>query len=307
MRLVGRHVLGVQARWELFGWGSSGLVRLQLAAGRLTTTGIPALDSSGPVFLAVGPHSAVVRPLDDVLGYGVADGHSARPLTGSLRGGGRMLPGPAPALVWRETDDPLPSAVLTRLDGTETGVRASTPPQPTGPLVSDGAGYLLYLGIGGVYDVRPAGIDRVTGGWLVASGGGRILAVECADETRCFTVLLGLTDGSRRVVGPGLSPTETIGQVSPDGRWAGIVVQSPGGRSRLEIVDLRSGRVAPVALASGPAVGTGGLVWSPDSRLLFALDLRGGLHVVDPPRASVRSLGLRLPALSELAIRAAAG
>jgi hypothetical protein len=120
-------------------------------------------------------------------------------------------------------------------------------------------------------------------------------------------VLLGLRDGSRRLVAAVLSPTETIGQLSPDGRWAAVVVQSPGGRYRLELIDLRSGRIRPVALAAGPAVTAAGLAWSPDGALLLALDGHGALHAVDPARASVRSLGIGLPALSEVAVRAAAG
>ncbi len=305
VRSVGAHVLGVRAGWDLFGWGPSGVVRLELASGRLTLTPLPPLESTGPVAFVAGGDRVLVRPLDDVPGFAVRDGAAAQPLTGTLRGGGVMLPGPGAGLVWRETDDPLPSVVLTRPDGSETGIRASTPADGTGPIVADGTGYVLYLATDGVYDVRPAGVDRVTAGWLVAAGGGRILAVECSDESRCFTVLLGLGDGTRRVIGPGLAPTETIGQLSPDGRWAAVVVQSPGGHSRLELVDLRTGGVRAVALPAGPAVANGGLVWSPDGAMLFALDAGGRLHVVDPARATVRSLGVGLPALSAVTIRAA--
>jgi hypothetical protein len=304
---VGAHLLGITAGWDLFGWGPSGVLRLEPAAGRLTLTPVPALQSTGPVAFAAVRGRVLVRPLDDVPGYAVPDGERAVPLSGALRGGGVMLPGPTPDLVWRATDDPLPSAALTRSDGSENGIRATIPGDGSGPLVADGDGYLLYLTTDGVYDVRPAGVDRVTAGWLVATGAGRILAVECSDERRCFTVLLGLTDGSRRVVGPGLSPTETLGQLSPDGRRAAVVVQSPGGSSRLELVDLRSGRVRAVALPAGAAVANGGLVWSPDGALLFALDGDGGLHAVDAARATVRSLGVELPTLSAVTIRPASG
>jgi hypothetical protein len=304
VRRVGAHVLGVRAGWDLFGWGPSGVMRLELAAGRLTVTPLPTLQSTGPVAIAAVSDRVIVRPLDDVPGYAVPDGEPARTLSGALRGGGVLLPGPTPDLVWRETDDPLPSAVLTRVDGRETGTRATLPADGDGTVVADGDGYLLYLATNGVYDVRPAGVERVTTGWLVATGGGRVLVVECSQESRCLTVLVGLDDGTRRVVGPALSPTETLGQLSPDGRWAAVVVQSPGGRSRLEVVDLSSGRVRPVALRAGPAVGSAGLVWSPDGRL-FALDGAAQLQTVDPGRATARSLGIALPAVTALTIRPA--
>jgi hypothetical protein len=306
VRRVGAHVLGVRDGWDLFGWGPSGVVRIELAAGRITLTPTPPLQSTGPVAVAAISDRVIVRPLDDVPGYAVPDGEPARPLAGALRGGGLLLPGPTPDLVWRATDDPLPSAVLTRPDGSETGTRATLPADGDGTVVADGDGYLLYLATDGVYDIRPAGVERLTAGWLVATGVGRVLVVECSEESRCSTVLVGLDDGVHRVVGPALSPTETLGQLSPDGRWAAVVVQSPGGRSRLETVDLRTGRVRPVALPAGPAVGSSGLVWSPDGTL-FALDGAGHLQTVDPARATARSLGIALPAMSALTIRPAPG
>jgi hypothetical protein len=249
---VPAHVLGVRAGWELFGWGDEGVARLELAAGRLTLTPVPSIGSTGPVSFVVGSDRAVVRPLDDVAGYAVVDGRAAQPLTGALAGGGLMVPGPTPGVVWRATDDPIPSVVLTRLDGVETGVRATIPSDSSAPLVSDGSGYLLFVGTTGVYDIRPATIDRVTVGSVVAAGAGRVLAVECADQNRCATVVLNRVDGSRRVIGPGFSPPDYIGPISPDGRWAAVLFQSIAERLRLELVDLQSGPLSQLAVRPAP-------------------------------------------------------
>src|ERR1022692_5095392 len=63
---VGHPLLGVRAGWELFGWGSGEVVRIQLAAGRITRTTVPPLQSTGPVTFLTGPHQVIIRPLDFV-------------------------------------------------------------------------------------------------------------------------------------------------------------------------------------------------------------------------------------------------
>jgi hypothetical protein len=84
---IGRSLLAVPTGWELFGRGGD-VVRIQLRAGRITRTAIPALQSTGPIYLVVGPDRAVIRPLDFVTGYVVPDGQPARPLSGALGNGG---------------------------------------------------------------------------------------------------------------------------------------------------------------------------------------------------------------------------
>lgn len=74
---VGQPLLGVTAGWELFGWGPEGVVRIQLARGRVTRTALPPIASSGPTSFLVGRDWAMVRPLDGVPGYLVRDGRPA--------------------------------------------------------------------------------------------------------------------------------------------------------------------------------------------------------------------------------------
>jgi hypothetical protein len=100
---VGHPLLGVRAGWQLFGlargrsypWPGE-VVRIQLAAGRITETRFPALLSTGPVTLLAGRHQAIVRPLDYVPGYLVPDGARSVPLRGALQNGGIVSPGPRP-------------------------------------------------------------------------------------------------------------------------------------------------------------------------------------------------------------------
>ena len=57
--------------------GPDGVVRIELARGRITRTAVPPVDSSGPISFLAGPGSAIVRPLDAVAGYAVPDGIAA--------------------------------------------------------------------------------------------------------------------------------------------------------------------------------------------------------------------------------------
>jgi hypothetical protein len=94
--MTGRHLLGVTAGWDLFARSGTELIRIQLAAGVIKQTFVPALESGNPqVSFVVGAHEAIVRSSDDVPGYVVPDNGEARALTGPLSGGGPFVPGPA--------------------------------------------------------------------------------------------------------------------------------------------------------------------------------------------------------------------
>ena len=301
---VGSHVLGVNARWDLVGWGASQVVRLQMAAGLLTVTPLPALQSNGPVSFAVGTDRVAIRPLDDVPGYSVVDGRPATTLRGTLAGGGTMLPGPTADTVWREDDDWFPSVVLTRLDGTLAGPRATLPTGTGGQLMADGSGYVLSVSTDGVFDVRPAGIRRLTTGTLAAVGAGRVLAVECSDSNRCSAVAVSIDGRNRKVIDATFPQPAGVGTIAPDGRRAAVVVQAPDGEMNLEIVDLRTGKAMTVAMAPGSSTGTS-LAWSPDSAMLFALDADGAVHFVESSTGDQATLPVTLPPLTQIAIRPA--
>ncbi len=95
------------------------------------------------------------------------------------------------------------------------------------------------------------------------------------------------------------------GVVSPDGSAAAVIVLSPS--PVLMYFDLRTGAESVLRLAMGSAADPAqSLVWSPDSRWLFALDAVGGIQVVDARTRQVtdfRDLASPLPSLTQLAIR----
>jgi hypothetical protein len=185
---AGHRLLGVTAGWELFGYGPAGLVRVQLARGRITRTAVPALGSTGPVSFVVGPNQAVVRPLDNVAGYLVPDGHPARSLSGALSHGGTVIPGPRPGTVWLQAGYQVTSLSLVRLDGSGPKVSLRLPPGGPSLPVPDGQGFALVSGASSddLYDVRPGGFRRIAGS-LAAVGPTRWLTVDCrrpADAAR---------------------------------------------------------------------------------------------------------------------------
>jgi hypothetical protein len=89
---------------------------------------------------------------------------------------------------------------LISADGRPTRVSIPIPAGLSAQAVSDGAGYLLFSGTGGVYDARPGGLHRITTGSLLAAGPTGWLATDCDDDHRCVTVLIDRASGARRVV-----------------------------------------------------------------------------------------------------------
>jgi hypothetical protein len=307
---LGHQVLGVTAGWELFARGSGGLsgppgelVRIQLAKGRLTSTSIPALLSTGPVSFLVQPERVIIRPLDLVPGYVVPDGHPADQLSGVLSRGGPAFPGPKPGQVWVETGTgDLAAMTLVGSDGGATGV---TIPIPSGSYVtSDGAGCPLFTGTDGAYDARPNGLYRITTGTVLALGPTRWLTVECDDQDRCENVVIDRGSGKRRILrGPVLHLTPHAGVISPDGSTAAVA-----GQATLHLLDLKRGtdhRLA-VPIDEGAAFDNETAAWSPESRWLFVAGPSGKLLVIDTHTDRVHHLGPALPPITQVAVRRAA-
>jgi hypothetical protein len=309
IREAGHRLLGVTASWELFGYGPAGLVRVQLARGRVTRTVVPALDSTGPVSFVVGPNQAVVRPLDNVAGYLVPDGHRARRLSGALSHGGTVIPGPRPGTVWLQAGYQVTSLSLVRLDGSQTGVSLRLPPGGPSLPVPDGQGFALAFGAssGDLHDVRPGGFHRIAGS-LAAVGPTRWLTVDCRRHHRCSYVVLNPAGGARRML-PGRAerPGGSLGVIAPDGA-AAAVLRSVGGQLTLRLINLASGADQRVAVpmyqeSSGPQA----LAWSPDSRWLFIVTARGYLAAVNARTERVEGLGVSLPPVSQITVRNSPG
>lgn len=301
---IAKPLLGVKSRWELFGRGPAGVIRVEFADGLVTHTAIPPLASTGPVSFVVGPDFAIVRPLDVVPGYIVPDGRPAHALAADLARGGVALPGPDPADLWvpagsrgRET------MTLVDADGRPTGASIVIPAGMRVDGQPDGSGYLLLRGSGGVYLARPDGLRRITTGALLAVGVNRWLTAECDAAGDCATVVIDRGTGARRVLNTAEPQTGyQPGTISPDGAIAAIRQTDPTG---VHLLDLATGADRRLDVLVDPTSGGATMVWSPDSRWLFIAGAGGTLYVIDVATARVRNLGVALPPISQLAVRQA--
>jgi hypothetical protein len=305
---AGHRLLGVRAGWELLGYGPRRAVRVQLARGRVTQTVVPVLASTGPFSFVAGPSQVIIRPWDVEPGYLVPDGQPARPLPSVLGQGGETLPGPRPGEVWVQKT--AMSLTLTRLDGGQTGVSIRLPAGGWWLASPNGRGDVLLSGVGEIYDVWPGGSRRI-GGMLAAVGPTRWLTVNCNRPHRCTDVVIDPATGAQRQLGgPPVASVSAAapGVIAPDGATAAVFRVTAGGQVTLHLLNLATGADQRIAVPLGPAlVRAGTLAWSPDSRWLFVIDTHGGLAAVNAATQRVEGLGVRLPWLSQIAIRNAPG
>ena len=318
---VGHRLLGVTAGWELFARGPNSLLRIQLAQGRITQTYVPPLETASPdIAFVIGAHEAIIRPSDLVPGYVVPDGGQARPLTGPLSGGGPMVPGPAGShTAWVTTGSPTsPGLSLITLAGHRSGPRIRFQrggPQVPATAISDGRGDVLVTDNSlGVYDTGP-GWDRPVQGTVIAIGPTEWLVDACDPlYLNCRDEVVATSSGSRRAL-PGAAPSAPYyfgwpptGVISPDGSAAAVAETGRNEQLTVHLVNLRTGATrdlnVPLGdLADGGNADENSMVWSPDGRWLFVAAAGGKLDVVDVRTGRVGGLGVRLPAVDQVAIR----
>jgi hypothetical protein len=304
---LGHPLLGVTAGWELFARGVDALVRIQPAAGRVTLTPVPDLRSGGPVYLLAGPDRVVIRPLDNVPAYVVPDDRPASQLPLTLNAGGPVFPGPEPGQMWvGPTDDRQPVMALATLDGKRLPDFVQVPAGSSSfDAAADGAGYLLFSGIGGEYAARPDGLHRISTGALLAVGPTGWLVAECDERYRCQAVLIGRADGSRRIVPIATGHRDRSGVISPDGTTVAMMVAGPSASAALYLFDLAAGGQRTVNVAVNQETLDGAIAFSPDSKWLFVVTDTGELSVVNCRTGAVSALGVPLPTLSQLVVRPA--
>jgi hypothetical protein len=304
---LGRPLLGATTGWELIARGDEVLVRIELAAGRITRTTVPGSRSDqGFVSLLAGADRVLIQPLERVPGYLVPDGKPSRELPVHDRDGW-AFPGPAPNQMWMRSGGSQPVMALTTLDGGKLAGSLPMPPDSSGyEATADGAGGLLVSGVGGVYTARPDGVRRISTGALLAVGPTGWLVAECDDRYRCQTVLIGRVDGSRQTVNAAIPIRSPRGVISPDGATAAMITFDHSGRIGLELINLASGsRRALKVLLYMESYDGGGIAFSPDSALVFAVTAEKTLAVINRETGTVGSLGAPLPPLSQLALRPA--
>lgn len=300
---AGHPLLGVRGGWELLGYGPGQLIRIQLAAGRITRTAVPEAGSTGPVSFLAGPGVAIIRPLDAVPGYLVPDGRPARRLRGALSHDGIVIQGPLPGQFWLEPGFGAPRLELVRADGSRTGVSMRLPPAGPWFPVSDGRGYALVTGGSShLYDLVPGGRRRLAG-TLLAVGPTRWLTARCHGHRGCAGIVTDPVTGARRVL-PGLSVrlAGTPGVIAPDGSQAAVLAARRH-RVTLRLISLASGASRQVAVPLGQNAGWQRLAWAPDSQWLFVAAANGMLTAVNARTGRPEGLGTRLPSVRQLVIR----
>jgi hypothetical protein len=310
---VGHSILGIRAGWELFALQQRALVRLQFASGRITRTTLPPPEGDGIVSVIPDPAAVLIRPLDDVPGYLVPDGQPARQLTGFLARGALLLPGPSRAEVWDiGATGPIS---LVGANGKQRVAHLTAEPTrfPPQSAMADGRGnVLIFDDSGELYDAGP-GLLRPVGALVVAVGPRYWLGQTCGQGPGCHDVVISAATGASRPL-PGaplavinLPWPEQAGAVSPDGATAAVIAQGRNEAAVLDLVDLGSGAVTPVAVPVTAAASSQTIAWSPDSRWLFVVTARGTLAAVNVSTGQVHDLALGLSGLSQIVIRPASG
>jgi hypothetical protein len=309
---VGHRILGISANWDLFGLSSNGLVSVEFARGQITRTVLPPALGDGPVSFIVGPHQVIIRPLDNVPGYAVPDGQPSQPLTGMLARGGQLLPGPVADEEWYIGGSQ--HITLVGPQGAAAGLVVTTlsPQYPAQSATSDGRGYVvLFDSSGHQFDATPASL-RPVGALLVAVGPTDWLALDC-QHGQCTNAVIDAATGARRTLsGASLNivtwpwPADP-GVAAPNGSFAAVTVARGAQGAALDLVNLSTGRTTTLPVPIGTSSDSRTLTWSPDSRWLFALAGNGKLVAIRASDGSVHSLGVRLPALTEIAMRGVGG
>lgn len=298
---LGRPVLDVPRNWVLFARNPDAVLRIQLATGRIVRTATPAVLSDGPLSFLAGPHEVIVKAWQGG-GVIIRDDQPARYLSGELADYGPILPGPKPGQLWvapSGNPDTTERMQLVGFDGRH-GEDISVP--VSGIPMSDGAGYLLSDLTGGIYDVLPGSLRRVTTGALLALGPTRWLTEECDDQHHCSMDVVDRGTGAHRVLGPASDSDTPAGSIAPDGSTAAVLHGTEP--LTLSMLDLATGidHRSNVEVDRDGAF-AGAMVWTPDGRWLIVADASGHLVVVDHAGVS-RVLTDRITRISQLAFRA---
>lgn len=312
----GHPIPGLTGDFELFARVPNAVLRIDFAAGWMLSTPIPVLASDGPVTFLATSHGALVRPIDAVPGYLVPDDAPAHELDRMLASAA-VLPGPNRDQVWIER---YAGDRLTGMELVDVGTAAQVGPllpmptgagQSWGAPVTDGSGYVLVSTERGLFDVRPDGAHRlpaaVARATMLAAGSDRLLVVECAwpDVTRCRALLVRLPSGLTRPVGVLADDRfDSVGAISPNGSAALVYQPAAPGQVSARLLDLATGSFRGAPIHVDPDVSAQGAVFSPDSRWLFLVAGSGSLVAVDVATGSVHGMGVPLPNVLQLAVRA---
>ena len=217
------------AGWQIVGYGSGRLVRIDPATGRVTVHPGTSLgtDNSPQSMISIAGRTYVGAWGSP--GWMVPDTGVAAIAPGQLYDPSMVTPGPDAEHLWAATTQfpgDLRTVTLVDWSGHPSGSKIVVPPYlRDGYIYPDGAGYVIAVGIGGFYDLTPTSSRLITHGSLVAVGQRGFLVYECGDTPQCQAVLIDRASWARRVI-PGLSLDDgqsPLGVISADGRRAAIM------------------------------------------------------------------------------------
>jgi hypothetical protein len=304
-----RRALAGGSRLDVFGFNQEEVVRVELASGRVTRTGLGGLEHA-PLDVVPVRGGVLVHRRDDGSGYVIADGRAPTRMPPALEAVGPMLPGPDTDHVWIMTGHRSGARMqLLAADGRSTGVGVRIPANLPSAPIADGGGYPLFFGVTGTYWASPHGLQAVTHGAIVAGGRPGWLVLEC-DSLGCAALLVG-RNGDRRPL-PALrhAPARGAGVVSgalaPDGGRAALYEGAPESGLRLDLVDLGTGSVVRTDVTLAPGAVLRSPRWSPDGRLVLCVNDSGRIVAVDAGTGRTRALVPQnvLPPMEDIAVRA---
>jgi hypothetical protein len=299
---LSRQVEGMSRDWQLFGLGTEVVVRVDLAPSEVTRTRVPPLSQS-QVFLVPGRRRLVVRPVDAPTGWLIRDDEPPSQLPSSLAGVGPVLPGPDLDHVWIQTrEQGSTSMALVNADGSGSLPVVVPVPQfaTTGPM-TDGAGGLLFEGLGGLYRISPAGRLTVSMAIVLAVGQGDLLTLAHGTGDT-WRPILQLRGGATQELPVPIGPQLPHGVLAPDASSVVLYAVDEQRRMTLTVVGLPHGGQRPLEVDVTGVAGDGTVVWSPDGRRLLCVDTNGLVRVVDPASGTVTDT-LDLPPVRQLAAR----
>ncbi len=303
---AGGSLLAVPADWILFGRGSAAVYELRLAAGQIVTTPVPVLSSSGAASFLAGPDRVVLISQNTPQAYEIPDGKPSQSLPAGFPQSGPAVPGPDPTHLW--VPDPAgTSMALVGFDGTITGPEVPIPADAAAPVMSDGAGYMTFSGTGGVYDLRPSGITRITTGILLATGPTTWLTDECDTQYHCAPTVIDRATGARHTLSARVDDLAGGGLISPDGTTAAILENdnSVDQSLTLHLITLATGADRPTGIALQPnqIFQPGLFLWSPDNKWVFGTNATGRLFAVNVATDATTTLNVNLGPIGQLALR----